>query len=206
VRKRMVPEEVLAAARRVLEVEEKALADLRGRMGPEFVRALELLLLCKGKVVLTGMGKSGLVCRKIAATLASTGTPAFFLHPGEGGHGDLGMLSRGDALIAVSYSGEAAEVMLVLPSVKRLGIPVIAFSGNPRSSLARAADVCLSIEVAEEACPLGLAPTPAPPPPWRWATPWRWRFSICGDSPPRTSPSSTPEGCWDGGSCSRWKT
>ncbi len=158
-KKPLVPAEVLAAARRVLEVEEKSLADLRGRLGPEFVRALELLLACKGKVVLTGMGKSGLVCRKIAATLASTGTPAFFIHPGEGGHGDLGMLSRGDVLIAVSYSGETAEVMLVIPAVRRLGVPVIACAGNPASSLARAADVCLSIAVAEEACPLGLAPT-----------------------------------------------
>jgi arabinose-5-phosphate isomerase len=158
-KKRVVHEEVLTTARRVLAVEERSLADLRGRLGGEFVRAVELLLACKGKVVLTGMGKSGLVCRKIAATLASTGTPAFFLHPGEGSHGDLGMLSRGDLLIAVSNSGEAGEVLLVLPAVKRLGIPIIAMAGSAGSSLAKAADCFLSIAVAEEACPLGLAPT-----------------------------------------------
>ncbi len=156
--KKLVPEEVLASARRTLATEEKGLAQLRERLGPPFVKAVGLLLACKGKVVLAGMGKSGLVCRKIAATMASTGTPAFFLHPAEGAHGDLGILSREDVFIAVSYSGEAGELLLLLPSVKRLGVPVIAITGRMDSTLARRSDVALDVS-GEEACPLGLAPT-----------------------------------------------
>jgi len=146
-------------ARRVLFVEEESIRVLRERLGEEFARAVDLLYACKGRVVFTGMGKSGHVCRKIAATFASTGTPALFLHPAEGGHGDLGMLTRGDILIAVSNSGETDEMIRLLPAVKRLGIPIICFTGKTKSTLAKRADVILDISVREEACPLGLAPT-----------------------------------------------
>lgn len=152
-------EERLARARRVLEVETSALAALRARLDDRFARALDLLLGCRGKVVVTGVGKSGIVCRKIAATLASTGTPAFFLHAGEGSHGDLGTLVRGDVLIAVSNSGETQEVLSLLPAARRLGLPLIAVTGGPDSTLGRAADVVLDVSVPEEACPLNLAPT-----------------------------------------------
>ena len=149
----------LRSAERVLDVELAALRALRTRLDAGFVRAIELLLACTGKVVVSGVGKSGIVCRKIAATLASTGTPAFFLHAGEGSHGDVGTLVRGDVLIAVSNSGETEEVLRVLPVARRLGIPLIAVTGNPASTLARSADVALDVSVPEEACPLGLAPT-----------------------------------------------
>jgi arabinose-5-phosphate isomerase len=149
----------LASARRVLDVERGALAAVGERLEGRFSRALDLLLACRGKVVVTGIGKSGIVCRKIAATLASTGTPAFFLHAGEGGHGDLGTLVRGDVLLAVSYSGEVEEVLRIPPVARRLDIPLIAITGNPASTLARMADVALDVSVPEEACALGLAPT-----------------------------------------------
>ena len=152
-------EERLERARRVLEIERRALAALGDRLDWRFVRALEILLACHGRVIVTGVGKSGIVCRKIAATLASTGTPAFFLHAGEGSHGDLGTLVRGDVLLAVSNSGESAEVLSVLPLARRLGLPLVAICGHPESTLARAADVVLDVSVPEEACPLGLAPT-----------------------------------------------
>jgi arabinose-5-phosphate isomerase len=149
----------LARARRVLDVEMRGLGALRDRLDDGFVRALDLLLACNGKVVVSGVGKSGLVCGKIAATLASTGTPAFFLHAGEGGHGDLGTLARGDVLVVVSYSGENAEVLNLVPAARRLGLPLIALCGAPDSTLARAADVVLDVSVPEEACPMNLAPT-----------------------------------------------
>ena len=152
-------EERLERARRVLDIERRALAALGDRLDWRFVRALEILLACHGRVIVTGVGKSGIVCRKIAATLASTGTPAFFLHAGEGSHGDLGTLVRGDVLLAVSNSGESAEVLSVLPLARRLGLPLVAICGHPESTLARAADVVLDVSVPEEACPLGLAPT-----------------------------------------------
>ena len=151
--------ERLARGRRVLDIEAAALAALRDRLGVAFSHALDLLLACRGKVVVTGVGKSGIVCRKIAATLASTGTPAFFLHAGEGSHGDLGTLVRGDVLLAVSNSGESAEVLSLLPVARRFALPLIALCGNPESTLARSADVTLDVSVPEEACPLGLAPT-----------------------------------------------
>ncbi|UCF32114.1 MAG: KpsF/GutQ family sugar-phosphate isomerase [bacterium] len=150
---------MLSIARRVLDIEIESLAVVKKRLGSEFSVAVKLLQDLKGRVVFAGMGKSGLVCRKIAATFASTGTPALFLHPAEGGHGDLGMLVRGDILIAVSNSGETEEMIRILPAVKRLGIPTICMTGNPSSTLAKRADVVLDISVAEEACPLGLAPT-----------------------------------------------
>jgi arabinose-5-phosphate isomerase len=145
--------------RRVLEVEARAIAALRDRLDQRFERALELLYACAGKVVVSGMGKSGLVGQKIAATLASTGTPAFFVHPAEGLHGDLGMVARGDLLIAISNSGETEEVLKILPFMKRLNIPVIALTGRLQSTLAKHSEVVLDISVQEEACPMGLTPT-----------------------------------------------
>ncbi len=136
----------------------RALQALSERLGAEFSRAVDVLAACEGKVVVSGLGKSGLICRKIAATLASTGTPALFLHAAEGLHGDIGMLTRGDVLLAVSYSGSTEVVEMVAPA-RRLGIPVVAMTGDASSTLARAADVVLDVAVSEEACPLGLAPT-----------------------------------------------
>lgn len=150
---------MLEIARQVLQIEADAVHALKERLNEDFVKAIKILLACEGKVVVTGMGKSGLICHKIAATMASTGTPTFFLHPAEGIHGDLGMLSRGDVVIAVSYSGETEEICRILPVIKRMGLPLIAMSGRPTSTLGIAGDVHLDISVAEEACPLGLAPT-----------------------------------------------
>lgn len=145
--------------KRVLDIEARAIAALVDRLDQQFVRAIDLLYTCRGKVVVAGMGKSGLIGQKIAATLASTGTPAFFLHPAEGIHGDLGMLARGDLLIGISNSGETDEMLRLLPFVKRLDVPVIALTGRPNSTLGKNSDVALDVSVAEEACPLGLAPT-----------------------------------------------
>ena len=150
---------MLDIAKRVLQIEADAILALQQRLDGDFTRAIDILMACQGKVVVTGMGKSGLICQKIAATMASTGTPTFFLHPAEGIHGDLGMLSRGDVVIAVSYSGETEEVCRILPVIKRMGLPLITMSGKPKSTLGIAGDVHLDISVAEEACPLGLAPT-----------------------------------------------
>lgn len=150
---------MLEIARRVLQIEADAVLALKERLDENFVKAIAILMACQGKVVVTGMGKSGLICHKIAATMASTGTPTFFLHPAEGIHGDLGMLSRGDVVIAVSYSGETEEICRILPVIKRMGLPLIAMSGRPTSTLGIAGDVHLDVSVAEEACPLGLAPT-----------------------------------------------
>jgi arabinose-5-phosphate isomerase len=149
----------LEKAKQVLRLEAEAVLTLIDRINGEFSRAVEMMLACQGRVVITGMGKSGLICQKIAATMASTGTPALFLHPAEGVHGDLGMLMKGDVVIAVSNSGETEEVTRILPVIKRMGLPLIAMSGNPKSTLARAGDVSIDISVREEACPLGLAPT-----------------------------------------------
>jgi arabinose-5-phosphate isomerase len=150
---------LLDSARRTFEVERAALERLRGRLDARFAAACRLLLACQGRVVVTGMGKSGHVARKIAATLASTGTPAFFLHPGEASHGDLGMLTRGDVLLALSNSGETAEILTLLPQVRRLGVKVLALTGREGGTLAREADVLLDVGVEQEACPLNLAPT-----------------------------------------------
>lgn len=149
----------LALGRRVLEIEAEALAVLAQRLDGQFPRACEILLACRGRVVVTGMGKSGHIAGKIAATLASTGTPAFFVHPGEASHGDLGMITRQDVVLALSYSGETAELVTILPLIKRLGVPLVALTGRDESTLARAADVHLSVHVEKEACPLNLAPT-----------------------------------------------
>jgi arabinose-5-phosphate isomerase len=150
---------ILEEAKRVIRVEAEALAALAESLDREFERAVNLILATSGRVVVTGMGKSGLICQKIASTMASTGTPAFFLHPAEGIHGDLGMIMKGDVIIAVSHSGETEEVLRILPVIKRLGTRLISISGNRKSTLAKAGDVFLDIAVKEEACPLGLAPT-----------------------------------------------
>jgi arabinose-5-phosphate isomerase len=149
----------LERGKRVLDIEARAIASLVDRLDDRFTKAVDLLFICSGKVVVSGMGKSGLIGQKIAATLASTGTPAFFLHPAEGIHGDLGMLARHDTVIALSNSGETEEVLKLLPFVKRLNIPVIALTGRIQSNLAKNSDVILDVSVSEEACPMGLAPT-----------------------------------------------
>ncbi|WP_299184776.1 KpsF/GutQ family sugar-phosphate isomerase [uncultured Psychrobacter sp.] len=142
-----------------IQTEIAALALLTEQIDDRFVQACEIILACKGRVVVTGMGKSGLIGRKIAATFASTGTPAFFMHPGEAGHGDLGMLVKGDVLLAISNSGESDEIKTLLPVVKRLGIPLISISRDKRGMLPRAADIMLILGKSQEACPLNLAPT-----------------------------------------------
>ena len=152
-------DELLALAANVLDIEARAVDALKTRLNDDFVAACDLCMDTPGRVVVTGMGKSGHVSNKIAATLASTGTPAFFMHPAEASHGDLGMITSQDLLIAISYSGETAEVVTILPVVKRMGARLLAITGNPRSTMAEAADVHLDISVAEEACPLNLAPT-----------------------------------------------
>lgn len=149
----------IARARRVLRIEAEAVAAVGARIDERFVRAVEILADCRGKVVLVGMGKSGIICRKIAATLASTGTPASFLHAAEAVHGDFGAVGKGDVLIALSHSGETEEIVRLLPLVKRFGLLLIAITGAVESTLGRAADVALDTSVPAEACPLGLAPT-----------------------------------------------
>ncbi len=146
-------------AERVLRIEAEAILGLIPKLDERFERAVELLRGCAGRVIVTGMGKSGLIGRKIAATLASTGTPAHFLHPAEGVHGDLGMVARGDVVLALSNSGETDAALAILPPLKRLGVPILLLTGNPTSSLARQCEVVLDVSVAEEACPMNLAPT-----------------------------------------------
>lgn len=148
-----------ASGRRVFELEQQALSAVGARIDGAFSAACRLILECRGRVVCTGMGKSGHVARKIAATLASTGTPAFFVHPGEAGHGDLGMITDADVVLALSYSGESDEILTLLPVLKRQGNPLIAMTGRERSTLAREAEVHLDVSVPAEACPLDLAPT-----------------------------------------------
>jgi len=149
----------LALAREVLQIEAQAVAALSDRIGADFSSAVDLLLSCAGRVVVSGVGKSGHIARKIAATLASTGTPSLFMHAAEAAHGDLGMITRGDVLLALSYSGEGDELLTMLPVAKRLGTPLIAITGHPASALAKLADVHLDVHVDREACPLNLAPT-----------------------------------------------
>ncbi|HVM74533.1 MAG TPA: KpsF/GutQ family sugar-phosphate isomerase [Candidatus Saccharimonadales bacterium] len=149
----------LETARRVLRIEAQAIKDLEGRLDAAFEQAVELLFACKGRVVVTGMGKSGLVGRKISGTFSSTGTPSFFLHPAEALHGDLGMLARGDALLTITYGGETEEILNLLETLKRLEVPIVTMTGNAKSTLAQASDVVLDVSVKEEACSLNLAPT-----------------------------------------------
>ncbi|MGB9671265.1 MAG: KpsF/GutQ family sugar-phosphate isomerase [Halothiobacillaceae bacterium] len=155
----MHSDRLLGLARAVLDTEAAALVRLNARLDQAFVRACQLMLACQGRVVVTGMGKSGHIGGKIAATLASTGTPAFFVHPGEASHGDLGMITRQDVVLALSNSGETPEILAILPIIKRLGVPMIALTGRPQSTLAREAEVHIDVGVDKEACPLGLAPT-----------------------------------------------
>ncbi len=149
----------LALAREVLQIEAQAVAALASRIDGEFERAVDMLLGCRGRVVVSGVGKSGHIGRKLAATFASTGTPALFVHAAEAAHGDLGMITRDDVVVGLSYSGETAELLTIVPVIKREGTPMIAMTGNPASSLARHADVHLDVHVDKEACPLNLAPT-----------------------------------------------
>ena len=150
---------VLQRARDVLSIEIKGVSALIERLDENFIRAVELMHHCRGKIVVTGLGKSGLICRKIAATLSSTGTPAFFLHPADGIHGDLGMVVKEDVVLAVSNSGETEELLKLLPHFKLHSLKLIVMTGKPDSTLAKAGDVVLNVGVAEEACPLGLVPT-----------------------------------------------
>jgi len=150
---------IIERARKVLQIESDAVRSLIDRLGPDLIRAVEMLIGCEGRVVTTGVGKAGAIARKLAATLASTGTPALYLHPAEGVHGDLGVVTGQDVVIALSYSGESDEVVRLLPTLGRIGACIIALVGNPNSALAAAAAVSLDVSVAEEACPLSLAPT-----------------------------------------------
>ncbi|GGO82870.1 arabinose 5-phosphate isomerase KdsD [Marinobacterium nitratireducens] len=153
------PFDYLNAARRTIELERDAVADLLNHLNGDFTRACDLMLNCEGRVIVTGMGKSGHIGNKIAATLASTGTPAFFVHPGEASHGDMGMITARDVVVALSNSGETSEVVTILPLIKRMKTPLVSITANPGSTLSRAADASLHIGVEREACPLGLAPT-----------------------------------------------
>jgi len=153
------PAGLVASGRRVFEIERQALDAVADRLGEAFQQACQAILASRGRVVATGMGKSGHIARKIAATLASTGTPAFYVHPGEAGHGDLGMITEDDVVLALSYSGESDEVLMLLPVLKRQGNLLISMTGRPQSSLAAAADIHLDVSVPAEACPLALAPT-----------------------------------------------
>ncbi len=155
----MTANDYTEVARRTIRMEAQAVNLLEQRIGQDFVRACELILQCTGRVVVTGMGKSGHIGRKIAATLASTGTPSFFVHPGEASHGDIGMITNADIVLALSNSGTTAEVITLLPLIKRMGIPLISMTGNPESTLAQASESHLDVQVTCEACPLGLAPT-----------------------------------------------
>jgi len=150
---------LIEMGREALQIEARAVAALVDRLGGDFEKACRMLLACSGRVVVSGMGKSGHVGGKVAATLASTGTPAFFLHPAEASHGDLGMVTKGDVVLAISYSGETVELLTILPLFKRMDARLIAMTGNPASTLAREADVHLDVSVPAEACPLNLAPT-----------------------------------------------
>lgn len=152
-------EKLKALGLAVIQAEAQAVAQLIHKIDATFVQACELMLECRGRIVVIGMGKSGHIANKIAATLASTGSPAFFVHPGEASHGDLGMITAKDVVLALSNSGETEEILTILPMIKRLGVPLIGLTGNPHSSIARAASCNIDVSVEKEACPLGLAPT-----------------------------------------------
>lgn len=153
------PAQALALAHKTFEIEAAAVLGLKGRIGPEFAQAVRVILACQGRVVVMGMGKSGHIGRKISATLASTGTPAMFVHPAEASHGDLGMVSAGDVVLGISNSGEVEELAVILPALKRIGVTLVAMTGRAESTLAKHADVVLNSAVDAEACPLNLAPT-----------------------------------------------
>ena len=149
----------LTWAQTVIDIEAAAVSQLRSQLNGQFIAACDTMLTCQGRVIVSGMGKSGHIGHKIAATLASTGTPAFFVHPAEASHGDLGMITADDVVLALSHSGETAEILTILPLIKRLGIPLISLTGDPLSTLAQQASISLNVAVAQEACPLDLAPT-----------------------------------------------
>lgn len=152
-------QDILQQAAAVFKIEQAGLNALQHNLGADFVAAIQTMMACQGHVVVIGMGKSGHIGNKISATLASTGTPAFFVHPGEASHGDLGMITSGDVVLAISNSGETEEVLTILPVIKRMGAQLISLTGKPQSTLAKNSDVHLDVSVSEEACPLGLAPT-----------------------------------------------
>ena len=183
------PAHVLALARRVLTTEANAIVGLAARLGADFVAAVDLILHCQGRVVVSGIGKSGHIARKLAATLASTGTPAFFVHPAEASHGDLGMITPEDVVVMLSNSGETDELMLLTPHLKRQGAKIVALTGNEQSSLAQAADVHLDAAVDAEACPWASRRRPARPRRWRWAMPSLSRCSTRAAFRSRTSPA-----------------
>ena len=153
------PSQIIQSAQNVIDIEADSLRALKARINDNFVKACEYFLSCDGRIIVTGMGKSGHIAKKIAATLASTGTPAFFVHPAEANHGDLGMITRRDIVLALSYSGETQELLTFLPLIKRLGIPLISLTGNQTSTLAKASNLHLDVSIGKEACPLNLAPT-----------------------------------------------
>ena len=150
---------IIEEAKKVLSIEYQGIRSLMGKIDESFVRAIDILYNCKGRIIVTGMGKSGLIGKKISSTFSSTGTPTFFLHPAEGGHGDIGIVTADDVVIAISYSGNTEEVVSLLPFFKRFGIKIISITGEPNSVLAKNSDVCLDVGVGEEACPLGITPT-----------------------------------------------
>ena len=155
----MTEQSFLESAARTIKIEQEAISDLLQRINGDFAKACQTMAECRGRVVVTGMGKSGHIANKIAATLASTGTPSFFVHPGEASHGDLGMITKEDVVLAISNSGTTSEIITILPLIKRMGIPLISMTGNANSLLAEQADIHLDISIKKEACPLGLAPT-----------------------------------------------
>ncbi len=152
-------QKIIHLAREVLETEAQAVLNLRDRINDDFIKTCQYLLACEGRIIVTGIGKSGHIANKIAATFASTGSPAFFMHPGEASHGDIGVITKKDVVIALSNSGKTEEILAVLPTIKLLGVPLISITGNPSSTLAKLANVNLDISIEKEACPLGLAPT-----------------------------------------------
>ena len=184
----------LDTARRVLEIEAQAIRDLIPRLGAAFASAVDLLFACTGRVVVTGMGKSGLIGQKISATLSSTGTPSLYLHPAEAIHGDLGRIVKGDAVIAISYSGETEEIVALTPTVRRLGSPLLAITGAPRSDLARPPTSTSTPPSARRPARSASPPPPPPPPPSPSATRWPWPCSSGAASPSTTSRCSTPGG------------
>ena len=157
---------LLSLGRSVLEIESRAISDLAKEIDHTFAEAAEIMLGCRGRIVVLGMGKSGHIGSKIAATLASTGSPAFFVHPGEASHGDMGMITVDDVVLALSNSGETDEIVILIPLIRRLGVPLVAMTGNGNSNLAKQATVHIDVGVKEEACPLGLAPTSSTTRPW----------------------------------------
>jgi arabinose-5-phosphate isomerase len=194
-------ERALALAARTLDIEAQALAGVKSRLSPSFTQAVQTILASSGRVVVMGMGKSGHVGRKIAATLASTGTPAMFVHPAEASHGDLGMVTAADVVIAISNSGESDELNILLPVFKRAHVPLIAITGKAQSTLAEHADAVLLSTVEQEACPLNLAPPRARPRRWPSAMRWRWRCSTRAASERAISRARIPAArsaasCW----------